>query len=141
MSALGYWREPLSRDADAKLSWQAPGPLGLQVWIGLLEGRAVARISRQPGHGKGCSAAIDGWMWTEQEPGSAAARLGVKESPTRSFASVPEAKRAVDAALVGRWRHGHGCCKAHPPGGEEGPKDRRCGLGAQVKGKAAGENA
>ncbi len=100
MSTLGYWREPLtSLHVGASLSWKAPGPLGLQVWVGLLNGQAVARISRQPGHGKGCSAAIEGWMWTEQEPGSAAARLGVKESPTRGFASVPEAKRAIKVAM------------------------------------------
>jgi hypothetical protein len=101
MSNLGYWREPLTNVQDGvELDWQGPGARGLQVWVGLLGGRPVARISRQPGHGKGCSATIDGWMWTEQEPGSAAARMGVKESPTRAFRSIPEAKRALKAAMA-----------------------------------------
>jgi hypothetical protein len=60
----------------------------------------VARISRQPGHGKGCSAALNGWIWTEHLPGSGAAQLGVTESPMRGFRSVPEAKRAIQAALA-----------------------------------------
>jgi len=98
----GYWREPLQDllEGTPTLSWQSPGPLGLQVWIGVLAGRQVARISRQPGHGSGCSASLNGWMWTEQEPGSVAERLGVEESPTRGFRSVPEAKRAIEAALA-----------------------------------------
>jgi len=100
MSTLGYWREPLAIPAGASLTWQAPGPLGLQVWIGTLAGKPIARISRQPGHGKGCSAAVSGWMWTDHLPGSGAAQLGVKESPTRGFGSVPEAKRAIEAALA-----------------------------------------
>lgn len=100
-AALGYWREPLSGlQADSKLTWRAPGREGLQVWIGLLGDQPVARISRQPGHGSGCSGALNGWMWTAQEPGSAAQRLGVKETPTRGFASVPAAKRAIEAALA-----------------------------------------
>jgi len=102
MSTQGYWREPLTIQSGAALTWQAPGPLGLQVWIGTIAGKQVARISRQPGHGKGCSAALDGWMWTEHLPGSGAAQLGVKESPTRGFASVPEAKRAIKAALAAK---------------------------------------
>lgn len=77
-----------------------PGRLGLQVWIGTIHGRPVARISRQPGHAKGCSAALDGWMWTKHLPGSGADQLGVKESPTRGFNSVPEAKRAIKDALA-----------------------------------------
>lgn len=101
MSNLGYWREPLDgAQAGADLDWQAPGPLGLQVWIGLLGGRPVARISRQPGHGKGCSASLNGWIWTAHEPGSAAERMGVKESPTRGFPSVTAAKRAIAAAMA-----------------------------------------
>lgn len=101
MASLGYWREPLSNlPTGAALTWQEPGKLGLRVWIGLLSGRPVARISRQPGHGAGCSAALDGWMWTEQLAGSGAAQLGVKESPTRGFKSVPQAKRAIEAALA-----------------------------------------
>ncbi|MBQ0916846.1 hypothetical protein KBW71_00080 [Hydrogenophaga aromaticivorans] len=101
MASLGYWREPLSDlQAGAELAWQAPGALGLQVWVGTIGGRPVARISRQPGHGKGCSAALSGWMWTEHLPGSGAAQLGVKESPMRGFNSVPEAKRAIKAALA-----------------------------------------
>jgi len=100
MSIQGYWREPLTNAEGTAMTWQAPGPLGLQVWIGLLAGKPVARISRQPGHGSGCSAALDGWMWTEHEPGSAAQHLGVKESPTRGFRSVPEAKRAIKAAVA-----------------------------------------
>lgn len=100
MTALGYWRERLS-DAEngASLTWQAPGPFGLRVWTGMLGSKVVARISRMPGHGRGCSAALDGWMWTVQAPGSAAARLGVKESPTRGFESVHAAKRAIEEAL------------------------------------------
>ncbi len=100
MSNLGYWREPLSVPEGAALTWQAPGSLGLQVWIGTLAGKPVARISRQPGHGNGCSAALNGWMWTKHLPGSGAALLGVKESPMRGFGSVPEAKRAIEAALA-----------------------------------------
>lgn len=72
----------------------------LKVRIGLLDGKPVARISRQPGHGKTCSASLSGWMWTEHMPGSGAAQLGVKESPTRGFASAPEAKRAMEAAIA-----------------------------------------
>lgn len=100
MSTAGYWREPLKVSAGATLTWQAPKPLGLQVWVGSVSGKVVARISRQPGHGKACSASLDGWIWTEHMPGSAAAQLGVKESPTRGFSSVPEAKRAISAALA-----------------------------------------
>lgn len=100
MITTGYWREPLKLSAVARLTWQAPKPLGLQVWVGSIEGKAVARISRQPGHGNACSASLDGWIWTEHMPGSAAAQLGVKESPTRGFNSVPEAKRAISAALA-----------------------------------------
>lgn len=101
MATLGYWREPLTNlRAGDRLEWQAPGPLGLQVWVGLLHGRPVARISRQPGHGRGCSGKLDGWMWTDMEPGSGAQQLGVKESPFRGFPSVPAAKRAIEAALA-----------------------------------------
>jgi hypothetical protein len=101
MASLGYWREPLGNLPDgAPLVWQKPDKLGLQVWIGLLSGRPVARISRQPGHGAGCSAALDGWMWTEQLEGTGAAQLGVKESPTRGFKTVADAKRAIGAALA-----------------------------------------
>lgn len=101
MDALGYWREPLSNvPSGAVLVWRKPGKLGLQVWIGLLAGRPVARISRQPGHGTGCSARLDGWMWTKHMPGSGADQIGVKESPARGFKSVPEAKRAIAAALA-----------------------------------------
>mgnify|MGYP001597350553 CR=1 FL=1 len=101
MSTLGYWREPLTNlHADAALTWLEPDKLGLQVWIGLLSGRQVARISRQPGHGSGCSASLDGWMWTDHLEGSGAAQLGVKESPTRGFKSVTEAKREIEAALA-----------------------------------------
>lgn len=99
--ATGYWREPIKNlHEGAALVWQSPGRKGLQVWTGLLDGRPIARISRQPGHGSGCSAAIDGWMWTDQEPGSPAASLHVKESPTRGFGSVPKAKRAIEAAMA-----------------------------------------
>jgi hypothetical protein len=66
----------------------------------MLAGKQVARISRQPGHGKGCSAVLNGWIWTEHLAGSGADKLGVKESPTRAFLSVPEAKRAIKAALA-----------------------------------------
>ncbi len=101
MTALGYWREPLNvQTSEGVLTWQAPGPKGLRVWTGMVNGKPVARISRQPGHGSGCSAVIDGWMWTEQEPGSAGERMGLKESPTRDFRSIPEAKRAIKAALA-----------------------------------------
>ena len=100
MGTVGYWREPLKAPSGAALTWQSPGPMGLRVWTGLLNGQPVARISRQPGNGSGCSAAIDGWMWTEQLPGSTAQHLGVKESPTRGFSSVPDAKRAIKAALA-----------------------------------------
>jgi hypothetical protein len=68
----------------------------------MLEGKPVARISRQPGHGKGCSAVLNGWMWTEHLEGSGADKLGVKEASTRGFLSVPEAKRAIKAALAAR---------------------------------------
>ena len=102
-NTLGYWREPLVTPArDATLVWQEPGRFGLKVWIGMLGGKAVARISRLPGHGTHCSAAINGWMWTTQEPGSAAERMEVKESPTRGFASVPAAKRAIEVAIAAR---------------------------------------
>lgn len=84
----------LNNPEGAALTWQAPGSLGLQVWIGMLAGNPVARISRQPSHGKGCSAVLDGWMWAEHLAGSGADKLGVKESPTRGFLSVPEAKRS-----------------------------------------------
>lgn len=100
MSTLGYWREPLTAASDASVAWLAPGPTGLQVWVCTFGGRAVGRISRQPGHGTGCSAALDGWIWTEHHPGSAAALLGIKESPTRRFGTVPEAKKAIAAALA-----------------------------------------
>lgn len=100
MGTVGYWREPLKASLGSALIWQSPGPMGLRVWVGLLNGQPVARISRQPGHGSGCSAAIDGWMWTEQEPGSTGERLGVRESPTRGFRSVLDAKRAIEAALA-----------------------------------------
>lgn len=97
----GYWREPLQLPQNGEtLEWIKPGVTGLQTWIGLLRGKPVARISRQPGFGSSCSAAIDGWMWTEQMPGSLGARLGIKESPTRGFKSVPEAKRAIKAAFA-----------------------------------------
>jgi hypothetical protein len=100
MVAAGYWREPIKTPSGATLKWQSPGPMGLRVWIGVLNGKPVARISRQPGNGSGCSAAVDGWMWTEQAPGSTGERLGVKETPTRGFLSVPEAKRAIKAAFA-----------------------------------------
>lgn len=101
MTILGYWREPLpDAEKGARLTWRPPGPLGLRVWVGMLGSKAVARISRMPGHGRGCSAALNGWIWTVQAPESAAARLGVKESPTRGFESVPAAKRAIEAALA-----------------------------------------
>jgi len=102
MSTLGYCREPLTTFKGSALTWQAPGPRGLLVWIGMLEGKSVARISRLPGHGKGCSAVLDGWVWTEHLEGSGADKLGVKEAPTRGFRSVPEAKRAIEAALAAR---------------------------------------
>lgn len=102
MSTLGYWREPLTTTKGEALTWRAPGPLGIQVWVGMLEGKPVARISRQPGHGKGCSAVLNGWMWTEHLEGSGADKLGVKEASTRGFLSVPEAKRAIKAALAAR---------------------------------------
>lgn len=101
MVSLGYWREPLKKSTKgSSLVWKAPGPFGLKVWLGLLEGQPVARISRQPGHGSGCSASISGWMWTDHLAGSGAAQLGVRESPARGFNSVPEAKRAIKAALA-----------------------------------------
>ena len=100
-TALGHWREPLMNlQAGVALVWQAPGPTGLRVWTGLFDGKPVARISRQPGHGKGCSAALDGWVWTDQLPGTSASQIGVKVSSTRGFTSVPEAKQAIKAALA-----------------------------------------
>lgn len=99
--ALSYWRETLPTLSKAsRLEWKSPGPMGLRVWTGVLDGKPVARISRHPGHGASCAAAIDGWMWTEQMQCTAAARLGVKESQSRGFASVPEAKRAIQAATA-----------------------------------------
>lgn len=101
MSSMGYWREPLESVPNrAKLVWKAPGPFGLRVWIGTLDGRPIARISRQPGHGKGCSAALSGWVWTDHLPGSGADQLHVKEAPMRGFLSVPDAKRAIATALA-----------------------------------------
>ena len=100
METVGYWREPLKAPTGAPLTWLSPGSMGLRVWAGLLNGQPVARISRQPGHGSGCSASINGWMWTEQEPDTLGERLGVKESPIRGFRSVPDAKRAIKAALA-----------------------------------------
>jgi hypothetical protein len=95
MGTVGYRRELLRAPSGAALTWQPPGPMGLRVWAGLLNVKPMAHISRQPGNGLGCSAAIDGWMWTEQKPGSTAQRLGVKESPILGFSSVSDAKRSI----------------------------------------------
>lgn len=99
-NSLGYWREPLPRCvADGKLEWIRPGKFGLQVWVATLGGKVVGRISRQPGHAKGCSAVLNGWMWTSHLEGTAAKLLDLGEQPTRGFLSVHEAKRAIEAAL------------------------------------------
>lgn len=99
-SSLGYWRESLPVSiVGQKLEWTPPGRFGLQVWIAVLGGKVIARITRQPGHGKGCSAAINGWMWTSHLEGTPAAILRLGEQPTRGFGSVPEAKRAIEEAL------------------------------------------
>lgn len=96
---MGFWREPLEGvKPGASITWQPPGQLGLQVWVGTIDGRAVARISRQPAHGKACSAAISGWMWTAHQRGSLAERIG-RPAPVRGFDNVVDAKRAIQQAL------------------------------------------
>lgn len=117
MTSLGYWREFLPGLATGgAITWRKPGPLGLKVWIGLLGGLQVARINRLAGHRTGCSASLDGWIWTTNQPGSAAQRLGVQETPVRGFTSVLQAKKAIKEALGA-----HKACEHHQPliGGPE----------------------
>ncbi len=98
---LGYWREPDLRPAPgARIAWIAPQPMGLQVWRGLVAGRHVATIRRQPAHGRSaCSASLKGWMWTTHQAGSTAERMAIPESPTRGFSGLRAAKAALQAAL------------------------------------------
>ncbi len=100
----GYWREPgLRPAAGAQVTWTAPGPTGLKVWIGQVNGRQVASIRRHPANrGASCVASLKGWMWTNHLEGTAAQRMRVKETPSRGFTSLAAAKRAIDEVI----RHG-----------------------------------
>lgn len=100
VDTLGYWRGTALINVGSVLDCRAPGRTGLQVWIGLLGGKPVARISRRPGHGKGCSAGLNGSKWNSHIPESGSSQFGVKESQTRGFLSAQDAKRAITADLA-----------------------------------------
>ena len=97
---LGYWREPNPRlTATSVITWRSPGPLGLQVWVGTVDGRQVATIKRHVAAPKECSGQLDGWMWTVMGEGTLAERMGIKESSTRGFRGINAAKRALQDAI------------------------------------------
>ena len=98
MSALGYWREP-GQTPHGKIEWQKPGKAGLQTHVGIINGKPVAKVKVLL-HGKECIVSIDGWMWTSFPTESGTAKLNIKESPLRAFATVREAKQAVSDAVA-----------------------------------------
>lgn len=98
MSALGYWREP-DATPTGSITWQAPGKTGLQTHIGIVAGKAVAWLKRNPSQ-RGFTVRITGWMWTSFPAESTTAKLGMKESPVRWFPTLKEAKHAVADALA-----------------------------------------
>lgn len=96
MTTAGRWREPNPNlTTDAKVAWTAPARTGIQAWVGTVGGKKVASIRRHPAHlGSACTASIDGWVWN-----NAGNPLGGPEAPARGFPSVPQAKKAIAAAI------------------------------------------
>lgn len=99
METLGHWHEPNPLiKPSSKVVWQKPGRTGLQTWVGLVDGKQVASIRRQPAHvGTACTASLDGWVWHMTK--AVANAFGAKESIPRGFESVPAAKRAIADAI------------------------------------------
>lgn len=121
--ASGRWLDSaVGKIPKGKVDWRAPAGLGIQTWVGVIDGDAIATIKTLP-HYRGYIAHLTGWLW-KVDPDSSAAKMGVKESPSVMFRRRASAQAAIQAVIDALPAPGQQAVEdgEAPPAGGERPR-------------------